>query len=321
MADSNGNQERGAWFAILDDLGVIRLSGADAAQLLQGQLSNDVTRLAAPAAAQLTSLSQARGRVLATAVLARHDDAYLLILPAAMAEIVAARLRMFVLRAKVEVDTGPGLQVVGVAGAETVARVAPALGDTPFDAVATPDGVLAIRYPAGGAPRALLLLPAGAPPIAPAGTAPGRMADWWLADVHAGLPSVLPAAAEQHVAQMLNLDVLGAISFEKGCYTGQEVIARTHYRGRTKRRLQRYACEAVAGASRAPAAGDEIVIAGAGDDGARVGSVVLAVAGAAAGELLAVVQLDALAAAPAAALAIPGVARLSPLPLPYALPD
>jgi folate-binding protein YgfZ len=79
---------------------------------------------------------------------------------------------------------------------------------------------------------------------------PAHLTQWNLADIAAGIPQVYPATSEQFVAQMLNLDGVGGISFTKGCYTGQEVIARAHYRGRVKRRMQRF--RTLAAASFAP---------------------------------------------------------------------
>src|ERR1700735_5505170 len=98
-----------------------------------------------------------------------------------------------------------------------------------------------IAYGAQGQQRALLLQGAGDPP--PQGATMSRD-QWRELDIAAGLPQVYGATSGQFVAQMLNLDCIDAISFTKGCYTGQEVIARAHYRGRIKRRLQRFVSRA-----------------------------------------------------------------------------
>jgi len=125
---------------------------------------------------------------------------------------------------------------------------------------------------------------------------------------------VYAATREEFVAQMLNLDLLGAVAFDKGCYTGQEVIARAHYRGRVKRRLQRWLNES--GVSLRP--GD----AARGPDG-RALTVVRAADGEAGQEVLAVGAFGPASAAdaPAAAAVNPGVAVSGPLPLPYPLPE
>jgi tRNA-modifying protein YgfZ len=136
-----------------------------------------------------------------------------------------------------------------------------------------------------------------------------REPDWRLAGIRAGLPQVYPETYETFVAQMLNLDVLGGVSFEKGCYTGQEIIARTHFRGAIKRRMFRFAS-----ASAPPVPGTRIL---AGDQ--HAGDVVDAAATDAGSELLAVINL----AQQDAALELESNrgAPLQKLPLPYPLTD
>jgi folate-binding protein YgfZ len=128
---------------------------------------------------------------------------------------------------------------------------------------------------------------------------------WPLDQIRAGLPQVYPETHESFVAQMLNLDMLGAISFEKGCYTGQEIIARTHYRGAVKRRMFRFACDS------APAMPGSRVL----SSGQHAGDVVDAAAAAKGCELLAVInvaQID----APLELESAPGQS-LTRVPLPY----
>ena len=136
--------------------------------------------------------------------------------------------------------------------------------------------------------------------------------EWHAADIAAGIPQVYAATSEAFVAQMLNLDVVDGIAFDKGCYTGQEVIARAHYRGRVKRRMQRWRH-----ASATPLApGDSAHAA----DGRTLTVVRVAPGGVDGYELLAVGNFAAPAAeAPAQSSA--GVALEGPLPLPYALPE
>ena len=133
-----------------------------------------------------------------------------------------------------------------------------------------------IRWP-GPTSRSLLMIPANEPSV--------REAQWehaWhLEDIRSGLPQVYPATHELFVAQMLNVDLLEGISFEKGCYTGQEIIARTHFRGTVKRRMFRFR------ANCAPPAPATRVIA----QGSHAGEVVDAVATPQGCELLAVVSL------------------------------
>ncbi|MBS0580995.1 MAG: folate-binding protein YgfZ [Proteobacteria bacterium] len=300
--------------ASLDSLGVLRARGADAVSFLQGQLSNDVAMLSA-SRALLAGYHNPQGRTIALLRLIEHGPGDVLaLLPRELAAPVAARLAKFVLRSKVKVtDDSAAWRIFGLsaeaAAAEDAAR---ALGvPDEVNAVSARDAARIVRI--GSHPlRALLVQPAGDAP-ALAGVVPVDEAAWHAAGVAAAEPQVFAATSEAFVAQMLNLDVLGAVAFDKGCYTGQEVIARAHYRGRVKRRLQRFL-------SRGPAQlapGDSGTLA----DGRSVKVVdavqhpdgrceFLAVAGAATEE-------D--AAAPATGDAAPIEAEA--LPLPYALPQ
>jgi hypothetical protein len=203
----------------LTDLGVLCFRGPDAQRFLQGQLSNDLERLTAGALLR-AGLHNPQGRTLALlGLLAWSAQELGAILPLELVTEVAALLRRYVLRARVAIsDESAALRVYGLCGLEGAALPAAAL-----------------RLEPG---RALCVLPASAP--APAGPALARE-QWRALDIAAGLPQIYRATAGQFVAQMLNLDCIDAISFSKGCYTGQEVIARAHYRGRVKRRMQRFA--------------------------------------------------------------------------------
>jgi folate-binding protein YgfZ len=206
----------------LDDLAVLDVRGRDVIRFLQGQLSNDV-ELLAERGSLLAALSNAQGRVVAVLRLLHvAQDQVLIVLPAALAESVRALLFKYVLRAKVT-----------IAIASTAWRV---YGITGPDAGAAALTRLYMTMDAGGW-RQLIVAPRGeALPEAE----PASRESWRLADIEAGLPEVFPATSGMHVAQMLNLDLLDAISLTKGCYTGQEVIARAHYRGQVKRRMQRF---------------------------------------------------------------------------------
>ncbi len=179
-------------------LSILRVHGRDAAGFLQGQLSNDVQALA-DGAQQLAGYHTPQGRVIALLRLARLGREELLVqLPAELSDAVAQRLRRFVLRAKVTIEV---LDAAAAAAAASAAAAAAAALAAPAASIA---GWNATRSRG--------------------------------ADIAAGLPQVYAATSEKFVAQMLNLDCIGAVSFDKGCYTGQEVIARAHYRGRVKRR-------------------------------------------------------------------------------------
>jgi folate-binding protein YgfZ len=281
---------------VLDDLGTLRFSGADAGKFLQGQLSNDVSALSASALLR-AGLHNPQGRTLALLWLIAIDNGDVLaLLPRELLDVIASQLRRYILRAKLTIsDESAQHRIYGLAAPD-----------------ACPQGAgRRIAYGAREQQRVLLLQSAAEP--APQDATMSR--DHWRGlDIAAGLPQVYGATSGQFVAQMLNLDCIDAISFTKGCYTGQEVIARAHYRGRIKRRLQRFASRV------APhlAAGDS----GRLDDG-RGFRVVEAVAQADGGcEFLAVAALPGAAPEPdeGGLAPVQGLAY-STLPLPYALPE
>jgi folate-binding protein YgfZ len=234
----------------LDTLGVLRARGPDVLAFLQGQLSNDLTRLAVDRAL-LAGYHNPQGRVIALLrVLQLAPQDLLAVLPRELVPGVIARLSKFILRAKVKlldeslswritgllagVDGDADRSAGGTAAAAGLVAALPAAVDSVAhiaDAVA----VQVARQPA----RWLLLTPATRSPLASGGGAAAAEI-WRGVTIASGEPQVYAATSEEFVAQMLNLDALGAIDFDKGCYTGQEVIARAHYRGRVKRRLQRF---------------------------------------------------------------------------------
>jgi tRNA-modifying protein YgfZ len=270
-------------------LTVLAFRGPDAARFLQGQLSADIEKLD-PGGATLAGLHNPQGRVIAVLGIARTAaDELFAVLPAGLASAVAQRLRKYVLRSKLEIaEIGDSLSVVG--------------------ATTLSPGFPAIRW----GTRHLLLVPQ--PEAALALNDEVALAQWLRADITEGLPQIYAATSESFVAQMLNLDLLGAISFEKGCYTGQEVVARAHYRGRVKRRLQRWhnasGTQLEPGdAARAPDGRPLTVISVA--PGANEGQELLAVGPFATGIGEAAQEVPADSA---------GVLVSGPLPLPYSLP-
>jgi folate-binding protein YgfZ len=230
---------------ILSDLSheaLIKVSGPDARVFLHGQLSTNVQALTADRS-QLSAYHSPQGRVLAILWLVAHDDSVYLILPAALRETVQKRLSMFVLRAKVSIaGAGATLARFGLAGPNAPAL----LEESGIQAPAAPNQ-------AAGAEDAVVIRLHGAAPhfqcLGPAPTlcrlwqalagraAPVGEADWSLRKILAGVPTVYPPTQDRFLPQMLNLHELGALNFKKGCYTGQEVIARLQYRGALKRRL------------------------------------------------------------------------------------
>jgi tRNA-modifying protein YgfZ len=213
----------------LTHLGVLRFTGADALPFLQGQVSNDTQRLTENTPL-LAAYSSAQGRVLALIYLLPHSSGVIAILPREILRTTMERMRKFILRAKVQIeDAGDSLAVAGYLGVMPQSSS----GYTEIDGV----GVA----PVGHDKNRYWLIAAAEKFPSTADTAEAKRieGEWRLADIRAGLPQIYAATSEAFVAQMLNLDLLDGISFTKGCYTGQEIIARTQHLGRIKRRLFR----------------------------------------------------------------------------------
>jgi tRNA-modifying protein YgfZ len=221
----------------LDSLGVLRARGADVIAFLQGQVSNDMARLAVDRSL-LAGYHNPQGRVIALLRLVQlAGDDVLAVLPRELVVPVAQRLTKFILRSKVKLaDDSAAWVIRGVLTATAV--VAPPALPAAVNAAARVADSIAVRLAERPA-RWLLVSPVGPAPSAVVGAAVAPEV-WQRLAIAAGEPQVYGTTSEEFVAQMLNLDALGAIAFDKGCYTGQEVIARAHYRGRVKRRMQRF---------------------------------------------------------------------------------
>lgn len=228
--------------APLADRGTIRVRGADADAFLQGQLSNDLRELT-PTRGQLSSFSSPKGRVLALFASIRVGDQIWMETSRSLLAETLKRLKMFVMRSKVMLDdAGAEVVSIGIAG-PNVDRLLEAAG-LPVPSVlclcAEADGIVVMRRRGaqnrytlhGPAERLARLWPTLAAQARPVGAQA-----WRLTDILAGYPALHPETREQHVAQMINLDKLDGISFTKGCYPGQEIVARLHYLGNLKRRM------------------------------------------------------------------------------------
>lgn len=225
----------------LPQLGLIRVAGADADAFLQGQLSNDIRRLSATQA-QLTSLNSAKGRLLAILHAMREGEDILLELHRSILDSMLKRLRMYVLRSKVTLVEAGDRAIFGLAGPDAAAvleRLGLPAPQGPL-ACGAADGTSVVRR-LGAVPRYTILFPVSRAPEFEARlaalTTPAQAENWQALDLEAGVPTIYPQTQDRFVAQMCNLDTLDGISFDKGCYTGQEVIARVHYRGAVKRHM------------------------------------------------------------------------------------
>jgi len=216
------------FFVPLADHGLIRASGEDAAGFLHNLLTNDIAHLE-PHGVRQAALCTAKGRMIASFTIWREGADYLLLLSADILPGILKKLSMYVLRSKVKLaDITAERSLIGVVDA--------ALGPAEPMRTAAYEGGTAIRLDAH---RCVLALPAGA---TPAGLPPaGRLADWHLAEIRAGMPRIVAPTQEAFTPQMVNYELaaVGGVSFQKGCYPGQEVVARTQYLGKVKRRMYR----------------------------------------------------------------------------------
>lgn len=302
----------------LSSTAIIRVDGPDAANFLNGQLSVDTHRLDL-ARSRLAAWCNPKGRMLALFRVFRRPQSFLLQLPAALADDIATRLRVYVLRAKVTLTVDHALACFGIIGDGAPALLREAIGAPPQnpDDVIESDGVICTRV---AGPRARFEMIAASERAAPLwldlanGAVPTGTSTWVWHDILAGIPAILPETRDAFVPQMANLDLLDAIDFDKGCYTGQEIVARLHYRGRLKQRLYR----ARAALDAVPQPGDPIYASS--TPGQAIGTVVMSAAdpdGSTA--LLGVIHCDN-AARDELRLYRPDGPRLTLEPLPQALP-
>lgn len=226
--------------------GLIRARGADAASFLHGQLTQDVLSLPSTEA-RLAGYCSAKGRLLASFVMCRpSSDEVLLACHASVLGATLKRLAMFVMRAKCHLnDATAEFEIVGLAGEP--AREA--VGDLPIWGRAEQQGTACIRLPdASGRVRALRLAERGqGGELSPKADAAG-LAAWRGLEVESAIAVIEAATVDQFVPQMLNFELIGAVNFQKGCYPGQEVVARSQYRGTAKRRTFLFECDEQASA-------------------------------------------------------------------------
>ncbi|MDQ3259403.1 MAG: folate-binding protein YgfZ [Pseudomonadota bacterium] len=225
--------------ADLSHLGLIEVSGPDALPFLQGQLTQDVAKITDERAAYAGHCSP-KGRLLAHFLAWKSNESYFLQLPQPLVESIQKRLKMYVMRSKVEVaDVSRSSIRFGLGGADAATLIASLFGNAPLqsmDIVRTPMAtIIALsngRFQILVAEEVLNIWRKLAQQAEPVGAPVWR----WL-QIQAGIPEIYPATQEQFVPQMVNSDLIGAVSFQKGCYTGQEIVARLHYLGKAKRRM------------------------------------------------------------------------------------
>ena len=258
----------------LADHGVLRFDGADAQSFLQGQLTNDVAALDV-LQSQYNGYCTPKGRLLAVMLLWRNADAFDMLLPRELCEPIRKRLSMYVLRSKVAVrDLSSSRVLFGVCGEHAGDAITALGGAAPAAAhgVTQFDAVTVVRLPVQRMLLAVDLAHADTIERALVQRVPASPASLWTAlDIEAGIPSVVTATQEAFVPQVVNFDLIHAVSFDKGCYPGQEIVARTRYLGKVKQRMLR--ARIVSAQTAAP--GDKLYSATFGDQ--ACGSIVSAV--------------------------------------------
>ncbi|RJF96332.1 folate-binding protein [Noviherbaspirillum saxi] len=232
------------YVAPLTDLGLIALTGEDGPGFLHSQLTNDVEHLT-PSEARLAGYCTPKGRLLASLLMWKTEQTIFLQLPRPLQASVQKRLQMFILRSKAKLndvsDQHAMLGLGGESAAEVLRQWFPTLPAQAFAKQDTSFGSL-IRLPdAFGSPRyqwiasaelAQQIWPELSRTLTPIGT---RV--WRLTDIHAGIPQITQPTQEQFVPQMINFELIGGVNFKKGCYPGQEIVARSQYLGKLKRRM------------------------------------------------------------------------------------
>jgi len=307
----------GSVLAALPHLGVLEFSGDDARAFLHAQLSCDVANL--PGGRSVPgAYCTPKGRVLANFLLWSEGETFKMALARDIAPAIQKRLQMYVLRSRVRIaDPGDAQVLVGVSGPAGEAALRAELGAVPPNAhdVAVQAHGAVVRLPTDrflvAAPRESAdalwdALARGLTPVGPAA--------WQWLDVASGMPLVTGATQDQFVPQMINLELIGGVSFRKGCYPGQEIVARTQHLGKVKRRM--FLAHVADGA---PAAGDAVYAGPAGDaaGGDAQGMIVNAAPAPGGGaDVLAVVR-TASAASGDVRLRGPDGPRLAFRPLPY----
>ena len=224
--------------APLPHLGIIRVEGEDATPFLQGQLTQDFVLLG-PSEARLAGFCSAKGRMQASFIgFKRSPTEVLLVCSRDLLAPTLKRLSMFVMRAKAKLtDASADFSLFGLAG-QAVEKIAgsarPAWSKTDLGAAH-----LVHLYPADGSPRALWIAPINEP--MPVGE-PLSTEAWQWGEVRSGIATVTQPIFEAFVPQMLNYESVGGVNFKKGCYPGQEVVARSQFRGTLKRRAYLVHC-------------------------------------------------------------------------------
>lgn len=245
------------------ELGLILVSGDDAESFLQNQLSNDISHID-ETRFQLSTYSSAKGRMLAVFQIVRISNGFILITPLSIVERLLQRLQMFVIQAKVTLANASGHFIRFALQTDNVAIISnPSLAQQEGQVLQN-DSLISLQLSSLNHQKRYLVLCLS---LEEAKTLWGEFSQhlqvspfeaWRLSQIKCGIPTIYPQTSEEFVLQMANLDLLEAVSFEKGCYPGQEIIARMHYLGKLKRRLFLTSFET----DQCPLPGDDLIVRG-----------------------------------------------------------
>ncbi|WP_410499269.1 YgfZ/GcvT domain-containing protein [Chitinibacter sp. S2-10] len=226
----------------LTQYGLIRFSGEESQPFLQGQLSSDIRALQ-PETAQYSSYSTPKGRIQASFLIVRQGEDYLLQIDRAIQPAIQKRLSMFILRSKTKASDASNEWVsLGVAGKTAKTIITQAFGTVPEAMQVISQGQTQLIGLSNERYQILTnhdLAPDLWQKLIACGAIPAGEPLWRLGEIQAGSPWITAATQDEFVPQMVNLDLIGGVSFTKGCYPGQEIVARTQYLGKLKRRMYR----------------------------------------------------------------------------------
>ena len=229
----HGDNFNGRVIYPLTHFGVLTVSGKDAAKLLQGQITCNVNDISMEKSS-LGAMCNPKGRVIAIFLLVKNADDFLLVLPVELLETVKKKLQMYVLRSEVKIkDSSSDYCVLGLFDKGNYSQ--------PFFTESN-NNVIAVDLPYVVSRKLLIANVESAvelwlEKVVSNDFSLGSTARWRCLDIYSGIPWLTTETSEEYIPQMLNLDKLGGISFTKGCYTGQEIVARTHYLGKAKREM------------------------------------------------------------------------------------
>jgi len=287
--DDTAKLDSGCHIASLDHLGVIHVTGGDAQAFLQAQLSNDIN-LIDQSASQISAYCNPKGRMLAQFLIIPAGNEYYLLFAKALMEKTLMRLRMFVLRSQVTLtDVSNEIVCTGVIGTQLDELNMPLPGSD--YGMTTSEQMFITKIPS--TPSRFLVLSSLDKAkefwkqLTTANCNAVSSHAWSWLDIQAGLPNIQAETVEEFVPQMLNLELIGGVNFKKGCYPGQEIVARMHYLGKPKRRMFKLHTEN----EDVPKPGEDLYLHG--GDGQSAGKVVMAQPSATKGtDLLAVIRLN-----------------------------